>query len=147
MDTQTSSPRGDRINVCSTRHDAYMQLTQGESAPFKTMKDLFLMAATIGFQKKLKIPLEKKQGVFAWSQFSPQEDVPYIHAIILSLGEPVETLLDQGKMLDILEQYANGGIDDLSSLLLASPRPSLALANRILTESAGEGKPSEQTTA
>jgi len=143
MPDQTSTPRGDRINVCLTRHNAYIQLTQGENAPFKTMKDLFLMAATVGFQKRLRVPLEKKQGVFAWSQFSPQEDVPYIHAIILSLGEPLETLLDQGKMLDILEEYANGGIDDLSSLLLSSARPSLALANKILSEAPNAERPSQ----
>lgn len=143
MESQTEGPRGDRVNVCLTRHQAYTDLTKGENAPFKTMKDLFLMAATVGVQRKLKIPLEKKQGIFSWSQFSPQDDVPYIHAIILSVDEPVETLLDQAKMLDILEQYANGGIDDLSSLLLSSPRPSLTLANKILTDSVGESNPGE----
>lgn len=143
MSTQVVSARGDRVNVCLTRHGAYTQLTQSDNAPFKTMKDLFLMAATVGFQKRLRVPLEKKQGVFAWSQFSAQEDVPYIHAMIIALGEPLETLLDQGKMLDILEEYANGGIDDLSSLLLSSPRPSLALANRILSDSAVESRPNE----
>lgn len=145
MENATEGPRGDRVNVCLTRHQAYIDLTKGENAPFKTMKDLFLMAATVGVQKKLRIRLEKKQGVFAWSQFSPQEDVPYIHAIILSLGEPVETLLDQGRVLDILEEYANGGIDDLASLLLSSPRPFLALANKILTDAVSGNSPSEQS--
>ena len=134
MTSQIGSARGDRVNVCLTKHEAYKQLTESNNAPFKTMKDLFLMAATVGFQKRLRVPLEKKQGVFSWSQFSAQEDVPYIHAMIITLGEPLDTLLDQGKMLDILEEYANGGIDDLSSLLLSSPRPSLALANKILSE-------------
>lgn len=127
-------PRGDRVNVCSTKHELFRQLTEGSNAPFKTMKDLFLTAAALGARQNTKVPLVKRQGVFAWTQFSPQEDIPFINALVLAVGERLETLLDQGKIVALLEEYANGAIDELANELLATARPSILLANKILDE-------------
>lgn len=132
--TETVTPRSDRVNICSTKHETYKQLTDGPKTPFKTMKDLFLTAAAIGVNQKVKTPLEKRVGIFAWSQFSPQEDIPFMYALILSLDEPLETLLDQGRLLEILEEYANAGIEELAPELLSATRPSLTLVNKILMD-------------
>lgn len=141
-----AGPRADRVSICATTHDFYRQLTEGNSAPFKTMKDLFLTAAAIGIQKGIKRPIEKKVGIFAWTQFSLQEDVPFIYALVLALGKPLETLLDHSKILDLLEEYANGGITEVATELLSATRPSLTLVNRILTEaSLPEPEPTEKT--
>ena len=133
--TEAGTQRGDRVNVCSTKHETYKQLTDGPKAPFKTMKDLFLTATAVGVKQKVKTPLEKRVGIFAWSQFSPQEDIPFMYALILDLDEPLETLLDQVRMLDILEEYANAGIEELAPELLSATRPSLTLVNKILLDS------------
>jgi dnd system-associated protein 4 len=130
--TEAATPRSDRVNICLTKHETYRQLTEGPRAPFKTMKDLFLAAAAVGVKQKVKTPLEKRVGIFAWSQFSTQEDIPFMYALILSFDEPLETLLDQAKMLDILEEYANAGIEELAPDLMSSTRPSLTLVNMVL---------------
>ena len=137
MSSEGTSSRSDRIHICATKHDVYKQLTEGESSPFKTMKDLFLAAAAIGVSKGDRRPLEKKVtgGIFAWSVFTAQEDVPLLHALVISLGEPLEVLLDQRKTLDILEEYANGGISDLANDLLPAVNRPLVLANKTLSES------------
>lgn len=136
MSSEGSSSRSDRVHICSTKHDTYKQLTEGDSAPFKTMKDLFLTAAAIGVARGARRPLQKKVtgGIFAWSVFTAQEDVPLLNALVLALGEPLEVLLDQRKVLDILEEYANGGIGEFANDLLSATNPSLILVNKILND-------------
>lgn len=134
MEPNRAASRSDRINICSTKHDIYKQLTEGPSAPFNTMKDLFLTSAAIGIKKGIRSSIEKPYGIFAWSVFSAQEDVPFLYALVLSLEEPLEIILDHGRMLDVLEEYANGGIGEFQGDLLSATSPSLTLANKILNE-------------
>lgn len=136
MNSEENTSRSDRIHICNTKHKIYQDLTEGDSAPFKTMKDLFLTAASLGVIRGNRKPLEKKVpgGIFAWSVFTAQEDVPFLNALILALGEPMELLLDQRKVLDILEEYANGGIGELANDLLSTTNPSLVLANKVLND-------------
>lgn len=130
----TSVSRSDRINICSSKHEIYKQLTDGPTAPFKTMKDLFLSSAAVGVRRGSRLSIEKPTGIFAWSVFTPQEDIPFLYALVLSLDEPIDLLLDQGKLLNIIEEYANSGIGELHTELLSTTSPSLTLANKILNE-------------
>ncbi|NKE70130.1 hypothetical protein [Candidatus Manganitrophus noduliformans] len=130
-----TNTRSDRINISSEKHDTYKHLTEGPTSPFKTMKDLFLTSAAIGVEKGIRKAIEKPTSIFAWSVFTSQEDIPFLYALVLSIGEPIDILLEQGKILDLLEEYANTGIEELERELLSSTMPSLMLANKILEES------------
>ena len=112
-----------------------------ESAPFNTMKDLFLAAAAWGVKKNLSVPLAKRVSVFTWTQFSLQEDIPFIHALLVSSGIGLELLLEQAKLLDLLEGYANGGIDELSEDLVAAGKPTVRWINKVLAEVADAPEP------
>lgn len=131
----TNSTTREKVNICASKHELYKQLTDGDSAPFKTMKDLFLAAAAMGVRKSIREPLAKRLSVFSWGQFSLQEDVPFIHALLIASGESVEVLLDQPAMLDKLEEYANAGIEDVAEDLIASAKPVLKWINKVLVHS------------
>ncbi len=70
----------DTVMIDESVHEIYKQLTEGTdpiAAPFRTMKDAFMFAACLGYQKGQPRPLKgKKQIIFRWAQFSPQTEYP-----------------------------------------------------------------------
>lgn len=108
----------DRIRVDASYHPIYIALTkpsentEREDPPaFESMKNLFMLAAFIGFHEKKRVELGKdKEGIFAWAQFSQNEDIPLIRALALAETGTVNVLMDQDEMLTIAEEYANTGI-------------------------------------
>lgn len=111
----------DTINIDESVHEIYKLLTDGGdpvNAPFKTMKDVFLWAACLGFQRgERKQILGKKLTIFRWAQFNQQIDVPIIKAIALSDSGKLEDLICQDKILDAIEEYANNGASELRKQL------------------------------
>ena len=108
----------DRIRVDTSYHPIYIALTKPsentdrEDPPaFESMKNLFMLAAFIGFREKKRVELGKdKEGIFAWAQFSQNEDIPLIRSLALAETGTVNVLMDQDEMLTIAEEYANTGI-------------------------------------
>ena len=108
----------DRIRIDASYHPIYIALTKppentsGEEPPaFESMKNLFMLAAFIGFREQKREKLGKdRENIFAWAQFSQNEDVPLIRSIALATKGTVDVLTDQDEMLTIAEEYANAGI-------------------------------------
>lgn len=112
----------DTVNIDESVHEIYKQLTDGTdpvTVPFKTMKDVFLWAACLGFERGERRPITgKKLTVFRWAQFSSQYDIPVIKAISLADGADINVSLSQDEILNVIEEYANIGIHELRSRLL-----------------------------
>ncbi len=117
---QTRRPR-DRIRIDKIHHPTYIALTKPrenenhqELSPFESMKNIFMLAIFIGYNEEKRIPLGKdKELIFAWAQFSHEDDVPLLRALALAETEDVEVLMDQDRILTIAEEYANGGIIEI----------------------------------
>lgn len=112
----------DTVTIDESVHNIYKVLTDGTDSvtvPFKTMKDVFLWAAALGYMRGERRPIAgKKLTIFRWAQFSSQTDIPVVKAISLTNGNDINVLLSQDEMLNIVEEYANAGIHDLRSKLL-----------------------------
>jgi dnd system-associated protein 4 len=121
-DSQTTATARDGVFIDETVHEIYKQLTEGSdpvNVPFRTMKDAFLWAASLGFKRGTKRPIAGKRIlVFRWAQFTPQTDVPLLKALALADSEDLAILLNQNGMLSIAEEYANAGIHELRALVL-----------------------------
>lgn len=109
----------DTVTIDESVHYIYKELTVGTdpvTVPFKTMKDVFLWAATLGYKRGERRPIAgKKLTIFRWAQFSPQTDIPIVKALSLADYEDIKVLLSQDEMLNVVEAYANVGIHDLRS--------------------------------
>lgn len=116
MDIPTSR---DTVTIDESVHHIYKELTEGTdpvTVPFKTMKDVFLWAAALGFRRGERRPISgKKLTIFRWAQFSAQTDIPVVKAISLADGNDINVLLGQDEMLNVVEEYANVGIHELRS--------------------------------
>ena len=110
----------DTVVIDESVHNIYRQLTEGNdlmTAPFRTMKDVFLWAACIGSRMGNGKPiLGKKLTIFRWAQFSTQIDLPIIKAIVLSDSQgEIEIIQDQDRTLQVIENFANAGISELGN--------------------------------
>lgn len=112
----------DTIVIDESVHEIYKRLTEGAdpvTAPFRTMKDVFMFAASLGFQKGNPRPLKgKRVTIFRWAQFSPQTDIPLLKAMAIAKSGDVNVLQNQDDILSIVEGYANAGIHELRARML-----------------------------
>jgi len=115
----------DTISIEKKVHETYKQLTEGNDpveSPFKSMKDLFMWAAILGFINGNRQPIEgKKETIFRWAQFTPQIDIPLIKALALASSDNIDVLIDRNDLLLVLEEYANGGIHEITMEIVEQP--------------------------
>jgi dnd system-associated protein 4 len=118
---------GDRINVENEMHDIYKEIIERsgastESAPFFTMKDVFMWATALGYAHGQKRPLAPgRQQPFRWSQLSQDLDIPTLKTIAVADTEDVEILIHADQILRIAEEYANAGIRILKQDYIDQP--------------------------
>ncbi len=111
----------DTVSIDDSVHNIYKRLTEGNDpvdVPFPTMKDVFMWAASLGYQRGERKPIRgKRTTIFRWAQFSPQTDIPLIKAMAIADSEDVDVLMSQEDVLTAMEEYANAGIIALESRL------------------------------
>ncbi len=111
----------DGVVVDDAVHNLYQQLTEGSdplSVPFRTMKDVFLWAASLGCREGRREPLTgRRVTIFRWAQFAPQTDLPLLKAMAIA-SEGVEALSSQDRILAIAEEFANAGIHELHAIVV-----------------------------
>jgi dnd system-associated protein 4 len=116
-DMQTTPVRSaadqDRFYVQLDKHSLFQKWGKDDdTSPLPTLKDAFIFAASVGWARERRLPLVKRQHVGFWRSFDSR-DVAMLHAIaIAETGDPA-VVGDQGEVIKIAEEYANGGIDFL----------------------------------
>lgn len=111
----------DRINVEASKHQILKELTEVKESPFSTMKEVFMLAACVGYSNGDRASLGQKLGIFDWSVFSEEEDIPVLRALALSSDLDVDEIENQDQLLTIVEEYANSGIDVLKQEIIDKP--------------------------
>ena len=113
MSPETRVTRRESVHIDPKHHELYSQLTTGDEVPFRTMKDLFMLAASVGYARGRRAPLTGLREIFRWPTFTSQEDLPVLGAIAIAETEDTVVLVDQNQLLTIVEEYANSGIDEV----------------------------------
>lgn len=117
-----------RISIDSSFHELYKALSDGkdiEKAPFKTMKDLFMLAVCLGYRRNQRRPINSKQQIFHLTQFSEREDLPILKAIAIATTGDVQVLADIEKIITIAEEYAQAGFLEIKSTIVNQPNQPL----------------------
>lgn len=132
----------DRFYVQLDKHPHFQSWGKDDqTSALPTLKDAFVFAACLGWARDRRTPLAKRQHVGFWRSFDSR-DATLLQAIaIAETGDPA-VIADQGKVISIAEEYANGGIDLLLSYDRADrDRTLVALAGLI---SAVERNPEQE---
>lgn len=113
------------------KKDVYDPLVESDSdcRLFSTYKDLFLLAACIGFEKKKRSKMSaanSDKGEIHWQMFERNNaDLATINSIALASTCDIDIILDTDDMIDrkikIMEEYANGGIHVIKEKILDMP--------------------------
>lgn len=107
--------KAERVSIDLSTHHLYEEL-KGEGMPFSTMKDIFLAAAYFGIKTGKKKKLEAKHQIFQIGTF--KQDQEWVDLLALALaGEKDIEIVQSGNALEVVEQFANGGIDELRDLV------------------------------
>ena len=132
MATQHLGSGRDSVHIEGSTHGLYVSLTSGSDASFRTMKDLFMLALSLGHSQGRKAPLKSRREIFRWPVFSVQEDVPVLRSVaITETGDPA-ILADQDHLLTIAEEYANAGIAIIQREVVDAPGTPLDNLVRLL---------------
>ena len=113
----TPSRTSGRVNIQTDLRELYEQLSKGNDptrTPFRTMKDVFMLAACVGFEQGQRRALSgSKHQPFHYSQLSEQADVPILKAIAIATTGDIQILSDMDAIVAIAEEYANVGIHEI----------------------------------
>lgn len=114
----TEKKQTDRFYVQKSKHRLFQELSARETGPLEQMKDVFLLAAAVGYRKGLRRPIEDdRQHVGFWHYFSEARDVPLLQCIAIAETQDVAVMGDRSTIVEIAQEYANGGIDLLADML------------------------------
>jgi dnd system-associated protein 4 len=117
----------DRVFTSKEKGDLFLKLSKTkqktDAGLFDNNKDLFLLAAAIGFKDNRKRPLLKKDGEIPLSVFQKSKDnLDFIDLVALGDTKDVyildwddEDMVD--KKLRIIEEYANRGLEIIEERL------------------------------
>ncbi|MGN7787821.1 hypothetical protein ACTJIJ_25020 [Niabella sp. 22666] len=115
-----------RIYIEEGKHFVYQQLVKRghekpDDFPFATMKDVFMLAVSLGRQHNSCPSIQTPKEIFSGDVLDARMDVAILVAIAFEKNQQFDTLLDPKQVLETAQQYANGGICFIEEQLLNQP--------------------------
>lgn len=83
-------------------------------------KNIFFLALLIGYSKKIKLPLGKKEG-FVRAEYLNETDDALLKAVAVADTKGIKVINDLTKVYAIAEEYANGATEHLRALIFDDP--------------------------
>lgn len=86
---------------------------------FNTIRELLCFAAMLGYAEDKKVPLNKSLGMedISYQQFEFNDSNDFIYLIAVAETSSTDCLKEDSDidMVEIFEEYANGGLESISS--------------------------------
>jgi dnd system-associated protein 4 len=143
----------DRFYVQLDKHPLFQAWGKDDAespSPLPTLKDAFVFAASLGWANERRVQLVKRQHVGFWRSFDSRDAAILQGIAIAETGDPA-VVANQGEVIRIAEEYANGGIDLLQAYDRSdTERTLVALAGLVFgTERPADGSsvPKDASTA
>jgi len=139
MTTLIESTKRDRAYVEESQIEEYRRLaglregsrkvTSGDQlSPFKSLKDVFLLAACIGLKIRRRTALKKREEIFFTSYLQNIPDLAVVRAIAIAETGDVRVLASLNDVMTIAEEYATTGFEEMRHSLT---RPGVPLENLV----------------
>jgi dnd system-associated protein 4 len=134
----------DRVYVEKSQISTYRELagigaskskkTHGaELPPFEDLKNVFMAAVCLGVKIGRRTTLKEKMELTRTSYFSENMEIATFRAIAIAETKIIEIISDENQMMNIAEEYANTGFEDLKRRITETGLPLMNLAS-LLTE-------------
>jgi dnd system-associated protein 4 len=122
--SEASTSRSDRVSIDEAVMDIYRELTESssiEQAPFRTLKDVFMLAVVLGYRRGSRRPTPSSSRHTIRKEVFSDNDYHLLKAIAIATTGDVEVLMSSGDILTIAEEYAQVGIHDVQTELINQP--------------------------
>jgi len=122
-------------------NDKFKYLSEGENAIFNTMKDAFMLSASIGFEMDEMGEWNKSYGQIPWSVFE-EKDKDIINIIALAHTEDINIVSEQNfdSKIEIIEEFAVAGFRILYNEIIEKPGEPSENLEDFIEVSRGEDK-------
>lgn len=135
--SEGSATRSDRVIIDEAVIEIYHTLVDNnasvEQAPFKTLKDVFMLAVVLGYRRGTRRPPPSSSRYSIRKDVFTDNEYHLLKAIAIATTGDVAVLMSQGEILAIAEQYAQVGIHDVKAELLdQAGRPLWNLATLVI---------------
>jgi dnd system-associated protein 4 len=103
-------------------HDLSSKASEAErEVPFKSLKEVLMAAAMLGYQLGKKADLSEKKEIIFTRYLDSQLDLPLVCCLAIADQQDVEVINDKKKVLSIFESYIKGGFDYLYERITDGP--------------------------
>ena len=119
-------PTQRRLNRPKDKDDLLQLLT--EQGPFQEYRDVLVFAAALGWYQRKRLPLGAKGEAIRWETATNRKGTEaLVNMIAAAESENPEILAAElfDERLEIFEEYANGGLEILQTMLKSEIRPPL----------------------
>lgn len=115
--------RKERVLIDESVAEIYRELradanSQPEQSPFTTNKDIFMLAACLGYRSGQRQVLPSGKKLDIRESVFLESDLTVLKAIAIADTGDVAVLSQPGEILKIAEEYAHAGMIDVRSYLL-----------------------------
>ena len=115
---RTSDDWPDRVYVETSQYDKMHKLfskasEEGREAPFKSLKEILMAAAILGYNLGQKSSLDAKKEIIFTKYLDSQLDLPVVICLAIADQENADIINDKKKVIDIFQSYIKGGFDPL----------------------------------
>lgn len=100
----------DRISIDRADRDLYdHSMVKSEVFSNRTRKEEFLFAMAVGFNRRIRRPLQTREGFFLSKDMTPHDEA-LIDVVAIAETSSAEILSDKEMVFRIAEEYAHAGI-------------------------------------
>ncbi len=112
---------GRNVSYSKEQRKIYDKLMMDQLSPFKgkNMSDIFVYAAVFGFKNNKRTELLVKRPQISAVAFTKSQK-SILLTIAISDRQNIDVLFDADRVIDIIEQYANAGVEILEQDLLGN---------------------------
>lgn len=129
-----SEPIARRVRRPKDKAELLDRLTQQDS-PFDTYRDVMLFAAALGWWRERRLPFDGSDEPIRWDTMIARNGAETL-VNLLSLGDTddLTVLSDQrfAERVVVFEEYANGGLEILGSLVSSSTKNITDIARELV---------------
>lgn len=106
------------LDIKKEDKEVYDEIRSNGPLKGKQTKEVFLLAASLGYSNKTRIKLSGNRISYVRTEYLDKEDKVLINSIAINENNSLDILQDKDEIFKIIEEYAHAGLPLLRELVL-----------------------------
>ncbi|MBU1666994.1 hypothetical protein KKC13_01130 [bacterium] len=105
------------LNIKKTDFPSYQEILASSALKGRTTKEVFLLAAVLGFKNGRRISIKGGKKSYVRTEFLDKKDKTIMNAIAIKETGIPDIIDNQKEVFNIVEEYANAGLRELKDMV------------------------------